>query len=214
MEKQPRFCVDTETTAIDPLRADLVGLAFSWQEGVAYYLPVRGPMWDKPLDLATTLEQLRPALTNPSTEKVGQNLKYDMLVLSRYGIEIAGPISDTMVLSYLLESGERNHNLDQLAHRYLDHTMVPITDLIGKGKTQKTMDQVEVARVAEYAGEDADATWRLDAILAAKVREEGSGRSMTTSNARSSPFWPGWKWPGSRSTCRCSAASRRSSATG
>lgn len=171
--KQPRFCVDTETTAIDPLRADLVGLAFSWQEGVAYYLPVRGPMWDKPLDLATTLEQLRPVLTNPSTEKVGQNLKYDMLVLSRYGIEIAGPISDTMVLSYLLESGERNHNLDQLSHRYLDHTMVPITDLIGKGKTQKTMDQVEVARVAEYAGEDADATWRLDAILAAKVREEG-----------------------------------------
>lgn len=173
LTEQPRFCVDTETTAIDPLRADLVGLAFSWKEGVAHYLPVRGPMWDKHLDVATTLESLRPALTNTSSEKIGQNLKYDMLVLSRYGIEIGGPITDTMVLSYLLESGERNHNLDQLAHRFLDHTMVPITELIGKGKTQKTMDQVEVARVANYAGEDADATWRLEAILAAKVRDEG-----------------------------------------
>ncbi|WP_406700066.1 DNA polymerase I [Singulisphaera sp. Ch08] len=173
LAEQPRFCVDTETTAIDPLRADLVGLAFSWAEGVAHYLPVRGPMWDKHLDLATTLEALRPILTGDSSEKIGQNLKYDMLVLSRYGIELGGPISDTMVLSYLLESGERNHNLDQLAHRFLDHTMVPISELIGKGKTQKTMDQVEVARVANYAGEDADATWRLEAILAAKVREEG-----------------------------------------
>ncbi|SIN86494.1 DNA polymerase I [Singulisphaera sp. GP187] len=173
LAQQPRFCLDTETTAIDPLRADLVGLAFSWNEGVAYYLPVRGPMWDKHLDVTTTLEALRPILASDSSEKIGQNLKYDMLVLSRYGIEIGGPISDTMVLSYLLESGERNHNLDQLAHRFLDHTMVPISDLIGKGKTQKTMDQVEVARVAHYAGEDADATWRLEAILAAKVRDEG-----------------------------------------
>ena len=78
-----------------------------------------------------------------------------------------------MVLSYLLESGERNHSLDQLARRLLDHTMIPITDLIGKGKDQLTMDQVEVAKVADYAGEDADATWRLEAILAPKVREEG-----------------------------------------
>ena len=78
-----------------------------------------------------------------------------------------------MVLSYLLESGERNHNLDQLAQRLLDHTMIPITDLIGKGKNQARMDQVDVDRVAEYAGEDADATWRIEAILAPKVRDEG-----------------------------------------
>ena len=96
-----------------------------------------------------------------------------MLVLGRAGIELAGPVTDTMVLSYLLESGERNHNLDQLAQRLLDHAMIPITDLIGKGKNQITMDQVEVAKVAEYAGEDADATWRIEAILAAKVRAEG-----------------------------------------
>src|SRR5581483_10531435 len=78
-----------------------------------------------------------------------------------------------MVLSYLLESGERNHNLDQLSQRLLNHTMIPISDLIGKGKNEITMDQVEVAKVAEYAGEDADATWRIEQILGAKVRAEG-----------------------------------------
>ena len=84
-----------------------------------------------------------------------------------------GPLTDTMVLSYLLESGERNHNLDQLSQRLLDHEMIPISDLIGKGKNQLRMDQVDVARVTEYAGEDADATWRIEEILAAKVRSEG-----------------------------------------
>ncbi|MBV8558117.1 MAG: DNA polymerase I [Planctomycetaceae bacterium] len=173
LRRQPKFCLDTETTALDPLRADLVGLAFCWEAGRAYYLPVRGPIWEKRLDPAATLEALRPALTDPATEKVGQNLKYDMLVLRRAGLELAGPVTDTMVLSYLLESGERNHNLDQLARRLLDHAMIPITDLIGKGKAQATMDQVEVAKVAHYAGEDADAAWRIEAILTPRVRQEG-----------------------------------------
>ena len=105
---------------------------------------------------------LRPILTDPAVEKVGQNIKYDMLALGRAGLEMAGPFTDTMVLSYLLESGERNHNLDQLSQRLLDHDMIPITDLIGKGKNQLRMDQVAVERVAEYAGEDADATWRIE----------------------------------------------------
>ena len=96
-----------------------------------------------------------------------------MLVLSRSGMELAGPVTDTMILSYLLESGERNHNLDQLSQRLLGHTMIPITDLIGKGKKQSRMDEIEVARVAEYAGEDADATWRIEEILSPKVRSEG-----------------------------------------
>jgi len=171
--RQPRFCLDTETTSLDPLRADLVGLSFSWAAGVAYYLPVLGPAGEKHLDTKTTLEALRPYLTDPGSEKIGQNVKYDMLVLDRAGIELGGPVTDTMVLSYLLESGERNHNLDQLSHRLLDHTMIPITDLIGRGKSQKTMDQVEIAKVAHYAGEDADATWRIEEILTPKVRSEG-----------------------------------------
>jgi DNA polymerase-1 len=171
--RQPKFCLDTETTDLDPLRASLVGFSFCWAEGQAHYIPVRGPVGDRILDPEATLQALRPALTDPDTEKVGQNLKYDMLVLKRAGLELAGPVTDTMVLSYLLESGERNHNLDELARRLLDHTMIPISSLIGKGKNQTTMDRVEVARVAAYAGEDADAAWRLEAILAPKVREEG-----------------------------------------
>jgi DNA polymerase-1 len=173
LSRQPRFCLDTETTAIDPLRADLVGLSFAWEPGVAYYLPVRGPEGSRVLELDAVLGAIRPALTSAGSEKVGQNLKYDMLVLGRVGMPINGPVTDTMVLSYLLESGERNHNLDQLSQRLLNHPMIPITDLIGKGKNQTTMDRVEVARVAEYAGEDADATWRIEEILAPRVRQEG-----------------------------------------
>jgi len=173
LARQPRFCIDTETTGLDPLRADLVGLAFCWKEGEAYYLPLRGPIWSKLLDPGATLAALGPILADTQVEKVGQNVKYDMLALKRAGVELAGPVTDTMLLSYLLESGERNHNLDQLSERLLEHKMIPITDLIGKGKKQARMDQVEVARVAEYAGEDADATWRIEQILTPKVRNEG-----------------------------------------
>jgi DNA polymerase-1 len=171
--RQPRFCFDTETTALEPLRAELVGLSFSWKEGEGYYIPVRAPFHNKVLDQAMVLEALKPILTNPATEKIGQNAKYDMLVLRRAGIEIGGPVTDTMVLSYLLESGERNHSLDQLSRRLLDHTMIPISDLIGKGKNQFRMDQIDVAKVAIYAAEDADATWRIEAMLGPKVRAEG-----------------------------------------
>jgi DNA polymerase-1 len=170
--RQHRFCVDTETTGLDPLRALLVGLSFCWKAGEAYYLPVRGPLWSKVLEPAVTLEALRPILENAEIEKIGQNVKYDMLALKRAGVELAGPVTDTMLLSYLLESGERNHNLDQLSERLLDHKMIPITDLIGKGKKQARMDQVDVAKVAEYAGEDADATWRIEQILTPRVRAE------------------------------------------
>lgn len=170
---QPRFSVDTETTDVDPTRADLVGMSFCWKSGEAFYLPVRGPAGSQILDEKTTLETLRPVLENPETEKVGQNVKYDLLVLQRAGVTLGGPITDSMVLSYLLESGERNHNLDQLSQRLLDHRMIPISDLIGKGKSQLRMDEVDIARVTEYAAEDADATWRIEEILNRRVREEG-----------------------------------------
>ena len=173
LASQDRFCLDTETTSVDPLRANLVGLSFSWKEGLAYYLPIRGPEPSLLLDQSSTLAALAPILGNEATVKVGQNIKYDLLVLSRAGVAIQGPLVDTMVLSYLLESGERNHSLDQLSDRLLDHKMVPISDLIGKGKNQLGMDQVEVAKVCYYAAEDADATWRIESILEAKVREEG-----------------------------------------
>jgi DNA polymerase-1 len=173
LRQQTRFSVDTETTGLDPLRADLVGLSFCWEPASAYYLPVRGPEGSATLDDRETIEALAPVLTDPGRELVGQNLKYDMLVLNRLGVEFPETITDTMVLSYLLESGERNHNLDELSRRLLDHTMIPITSLIGKGKGQTTIDTVPIDRVAAYAGEDADAAWRIDAILSPRVREEG-----------------------------------------
>ena len=173
LARQPKFCFDSETTALDPLRASPVGFSFSWEPGVAHYLPVRGPMGSQVLPLEAVLDAIRPPLANPGVEKVGQNIKYDMLVLRRLGVPVLGPVTDTMVLSYLLESGERNHNLDQLSQRLLGHEMIPITALIGKGKNQITMDLVDVPKVAEYAGEDADATWRIEEILAPRVEEEG-----------------------------------------
>ncbi len=173
LRAQPKFCVDTETTGLDPLRSQLVGLSFCWKTGVAYYLPVRAPAWDKRLDPRETLDALRPILADPAVEKVGQNVKYDMLVLGKAGLAWNGPVTDTMILSYLLESGERNHRLDQLSERLLDHRMIPISDLIGKGKNPLVMDQVDVARVAEYAAEDADAAWRIEEILTPKVKSEG-----------------------------------------
>lgn len=173
LRKQPRFCIDTETTSLNPLLSSLVGIAISWKAGEGYYIPLRAPIGFRILDPAMVLDGLRPILADPEVEKVGQNLKYDMLAFGRAGVAVAGPITDTMILSYLLESGERNHSLDQLSDRLLGHEMIPISDLIGKGKNQLRMDQVDVPRIAEYAGEDADATWRIYEILAPRVREEG-----------------------------------------
>lgn len=172
LARQQKFCIDTETTDTNPSRARLVGLSFCWQSGEAFYIPVRGTIFDAKLDESLVLKKLAPILEDPSRTIVGQNIKYDWIVLAQAGVTIAGQLVDTMVLSYLLESGERNHSLDELSQRLLDHQMIPITDLIGKGKNQKRMDEVEVARVAEYAAEDADATWRIALKLEPIVRDQ------------------------------------------
>jgi DNA polymerase-1 len=173
LSAQKRFSFDTETTGLDPLRADLIGMSFCWSAGKAFYLPVRGPLGSRVLDVRRVLEELAPLLSDPDREIVGQNIKYDMLVLNSHGCRLSPQVTDTMVLSYLLESGERNHNLNELARRLLDHTMIPITDLIGKGRNQRSMDQVSIDAVSDYACEDADAAWRLDAILQPRVRAQG-----------------------------------------
>ncbi len=177
---QARFCLDTETTDKNPCRAKLVGLSFAWQPELAYYIPLRGPMFDRKLDESLVLEKLRPILEDPDRTLVGQNIKYDWIVLAQAGITLAGKMMDTMVLSYLLESGERNHSLDELSQRLLDHEMIPISSLIGKGKNQKTMDQVDVALVATYAAEDADATWRILEKLEPIVREQNLWTTYNT----------------------------------
>jgi DNA polymerase-1 len=173
MKQQNVLCVDTETTSLSPRHAKIVGYALAWEEGVGYYVPVLGPEGSQVLDPIATRDALRDVLEDPAIKKVGQNLKYDMVVLRSAGIELAGVDFDTMVASYLLEAGERNHNLDELSKRYLNHTTIKISELIGTGKKQKRMDEVPVEQVGEYAAEDADIPLRLRSILEGKLAESG-----------------------------------------
>jgi DNA polymerase-1 len=174
--KQQRFAIDLETTSLEPRRAELVGLAFCWQAGEAWYLAVCGPAGCPVLDPARTLERLRPVLENPAVAKVNQNIKYDQLVLREHGINLAGVVGDPMVADYLLYAGERSHSLEDLAARYLNHRVIPIEELIGKGKKQLAMEQVPPEKIAVYSGEDADAAFRLHELLAPQVSAAGLGQ--------------------------------------
>ena len=136
-------------------------------------MPVRGPAGDRVLSLELVLEKLRPILEDPAIKKVGQNLKYDLVVLRGVGVELRGVSFDTMIASYLLDAGERTHNLDVLSERYLSHTTTKIKELIGTGKKQKRMDEVPVADVSDYAGEDADVPLRLWPMLHERLDSEG-----------------------------------------
>ena len=149
---QHRIAVDTETTSPHARWAELVGCSFAWRTGHAVYVPVRAPAGDPQLDPAQTLAALRPILENPHIQKVGQNLKYDMIVFRNAGIRLAGTAFDTMVADYLLAPGERSHGVDDLAKRYLNHDTIKIRDLIGSGKTQRRMDEVPVAEVTPLRG--------------------------------------------------------------
>jgi DNA polymerase-1 len=174
LKKAKRFAIDLETTGLDPRRSEIVGLAFSWQRGVAYYLAVRGPEGTPLLDEATVLDGLRPLLEAPEPVKVNQNIKFDWIVLRQHGIRLAGVVGDPMVAHYVLHADEREHNMEALSRQYLQHEVIPITDLIGKkGKNQLRMDQVATARVAEYSGEDADVALRLCELLEADLAEAG-----------------------------------------
>ncbi|MGL6096632.1 MAG: DNA polymerase, partial [Fimbriiglobus sp.] len=174
LRKQPRFAFDLETTALDPLRANIVGFAVCWEAGTAYYLPVRGPAGAAVLDPTTTLAAFKPIFENPAVAKVNQNIKYERLVLRAAGVELAGVAGDPMIADYLLHAGERTHGLDELARRYLNHENTPISALIGKGKAQTTIDTVAVNRVKDYACEDADGAWRLTELLEPQLAAAGA----------------------------------------
>jgi len=175
LSRQEQVSVDTETTHRWPCWAQLVGISFAWNESEGWYLPLRSPPGQRTLDVAATLDALRPLLEDPAVGKIGQNLKYDRIVLRRAGVELAGTAFDTMLASYLLDAGQRNHNLDDLAKRYLNHATIKIEELIGAGKQQKRMDQVPVQDVTAYAGEDALLPVRLQPILAGRLAEAGLG---------------------------------------
>ncbi len=154
---QPSICFDSETTGVDPVEADLVGLSFSYLSGEAFYVPV-------PADIAqaqVVVDIFKPVLENSGIEKIGQNLKYDLLMLRKYGVYVAGPLFDTMIAHYLLEPDQR-HGMDAMANTYLNYQPVEIESLLGKkGKGQLTMRDIDLAQLTDYAAEDADVTLQL-----------------------------------------------------
>ena len=163
------FAFDFETTSEDPMLARLVGVSFSWKVGHACYVPV-----NKYHEIDAVLEALKPVFENTHIHKVGQNIKYEYIVLSNYGIKLAGEMFDTMVASYLLNPSKFNHNLEDISIEYLGHKLTtPIEDLIGKGKKAITMDLVDVDKVCAYCCEDSDVTFRLKKILAKDVADKG-----------------------------------------
>lgn len=168
---QPAFAVDTETTGVNPMDAELVGLSFAWEVGRGCYVPVRS-VYGEPLPEALVRDKLAPVLADPATRKVGHNLKYDLLILRNAGMPVAGPMFDTMIAAFVLDPGRGTYKMDALVESLLGHRMIPITDLIGKGRDQLRMDQVPLDRVCEYAAEDADYTWRMKELFEPQL--EGS----------------------------------------
>ncbi|MGD8787398.1 MAG: DNA polymerase I [Phycisphaerales bacterium] len=160
LKKQELIAIDTETTSIDAMRADLVGLSFSWREHKAFYLPVKASLGSKILDINLVRSELAPIIGDPTVRKIGQNIKYDMLVLANAKMPIKGVYFDTMVASYCLDPA-RSHSMNKMAADFLNYDCVPITDLIGKGKNQLTFDMVDTEVGCEYAAEDADITFQL-----------------------------------------------------
>ena len=166
-----RVAVDTETTSLDEMRAELVGISLSVKAGQACYIPVghrqgggdlfgsNAPV-EGQLPLDQVLAALKPVLEDAAILKIGQNMKYDWKIFARHGIRIA-PLDDTMLMSYAMHAGLHGHGMDYLAEHYLGHKTIPIKELIGSGKAQLTFDQVEIDRAVKYAAEDADVTLRL-----------------------------------------------------
>ncbi|MBT8277162.1 MAG: DNA polymerase I [Bacteroidia bacterium] len=167
LNNQTSVCFDTETTGLNPITAELVGIAFSWEIGKGFYLP-----FPEDFEEAKELtETLRPFFENEQIEKIGQNLKYDIKVLAKYDIEVRGKLFDTMLAHYLINPDMR-HNMDVLAEAYLNYTPVSITELIGKkGKNQLSMREVPLDKQTEYAVEDADITLQLKEHFAAELGE-------------------------------------------
>ncbi|HUU59292.1 MAG TPA: DNA polymerase I [Phycisphaerae bacterium] len=168
-----RLAVDTETTSTHPMFAELVGISLAWEPGKAVYIPVRGPLGAATLYAKLVRDRIGPVLADPDVEKVGQNLKYDLVVLRQAGFEAAGPMFDTMIAAHVLDSTRQTYRLDALAAELLSHRCIPIEELIGRGKNQVTIDTVPVETVTRYAAEDADVALRLADVLAERLAAEG-----------------------------------------
>jgi DNA polymerase I len=165
LSKLKEFCFDTETTGIDPMNVEIVGLSFSFKSHEAYYIPFP-PDQNKTQNI---LNEFKPVFENENIKKTGQNLKYDIITLSNYNIKVKGELFDTMLAHYLIQP-ELRHNLNYLSETFLNYQPVPIEDLIGKkGKNQLNMRDVPVGKICEYSCEDADLTWQLKEILEKEI---------------------------------------------
>ncbi len=184
------FAVDTETTSLDAQQARLVGLSFCVEAGKAAYLPLAHNYAGVPQQLPfdETLARLKPILENPALKKVGQNLKYDAIVLQHHGINLRGITFDTMLESYVSEAGQTRHDMDTLAMRHLDHKTIAFKDVAGSGKNQLTFDQIDLSQAAPYAAEDADITLRLHQALIPGI--EGTPALMTLLSEIEMPLLP------------------------
>ncbi len=158
-EEVGEVAIDTETSSIDPHQANLVGISLSSKIGKACYIPV-GHKSNKNLDKKNVLDKLKPLLEDPSIKKIGQNIKYDFIVLYREGITIS-PMEDTMLMSYVLDAGKNRHNMDTLSELHLGHKTIAFKDLVGSGKKEINFSDVEIEKAKDYAAEDADITFRL-----------------------------------------------------
>lgn len=163
------FSFDFETTSSDPMKAEIVGVSFSWEEGVSFFVGLKPHEDERALESKVVLGLLKEVFENDLIKKIGQNIKYEFVVLKNYGINLRGIYFDTMIASYLLDPSKFNHNLDDISMEYLNHKMTDITQLIGKGKSAITMDRVSLERVSSYCAEDSDVTLRLKNILEKKL---------------------------------------------
>ncbi|MFS8153414.1 DNA polymerase I [Vreelandella titanicae] len=175
LQNAERFCFDLETTSLNYMDAEIVGVGLSLEVGEAAYIPLAHDYLDAPkqLDRKTVLAALKPLLEDPTKTKIGQNLKYDISVLANYAISVAGPFADTMLASYVLNSTATRHDMDSLALKYLGEKTISFEEIAGKGAKQLTFNQIALEQAAPYACEDVDITLRLQQALRPQVESEG-----------------------------------------
>ena len=170
LKKQPIISVDTETSSLNPIEADLVGISFCYEKGKACYIPLKNKK-EKCLNIDLVIKEIKPILEDQSIKKIGQNIKFDYIILRKNKISVH-PIEDTMLASYTLDAGLNRHNLDTLSEIHLGHKTITFKDLVGSGKKKINFVDVDLKQATEYAGEDADVTYRLYQLLKQRMDKE------------------------------------------
>jgi DNA polymerase-1 len=171
LKEKRRIAFDTETDDLGAMKSNLIGMSFSWEEGTGYYVPVAGPEGCEHLSLERVLRDIKPLLEEATVEKVGHNIKYDLLVMKRLGVDVKGVVLDSMIAAFLLDASRNQYGIDALAESLLKFRKIPTSELIGKGKGTISMGRCSLDKVAIYASEDADITLRLADKFDAQLRE-------------------------------------------